>query len=344
MNYVLSCPFNLSKDTNRVLFEITSKCNMHCKHCLYYSSEYNNFNNDLTTEEILKIIRQLKENAINEVWISGGEPLLRNDIFDIMKKISESGMKPSISSNGYLIDKECAKKLKECNVNYVHLSIDGINSEIHDNFRGKQGAFEHVMRAVDFLRSENIIVGATYMVTNENLLDIETMIQIAINKDISVISFYPISPLGRGVNLVNKDDNYKLIILINERLKSLINKYGNQIRIELFRTIDKSKNNTFLKECKGQYFFTITNEGDLGPCPWLMKSRYNPIKISLKEKSFNEAKKIIQKEMQKFILQREKKMLKCSECIGKDICGKGCPAVSDDEYYDPLCYYTRREK
>ena len=344
MEYILSCPFNLSENTNRVLFEVTSKCNMGCKHCLYYNSEYSYLNNDMNTEEIENIIYQLSENSVKEIWLSGGEPLLRNDIYVLIHKISELGMVPSVSTNGYLVDEECAKKLKKNGVNYVHLSIDGINANIHDAFRGKKGAFEHVMNAIKFLRDEDIMVGATYVVTKQSINDIEKMVQLAINKGLKVISFYPIAPLGRGKKLSDFREDYKLITLLNQRAQILSEKYKENIRIEYFRTLNKNNTSTFLKECKGKYFFTITSDGELGTCPWLMKSQYNDLIVSLKEYSFQDAKIMVQKNMEDLLEKRNEKLSKyCEKCIGNKICKQGCPAVSDENGRDPLCYNIRKE-
>ena len=141
---LLSCPFNLNRPANRVLWEVTGKCNMNCKHCLYFAPSDNVNSNDMSTENAFQIIHQMQnDGSIDEVWLSGGEPLMRNDLLCIIKEITKCGMKPSLSTNGYLVTQCLAEKLHMCGIDYVHLSIDGINSETHDEFRQKKGLFRH---------------------------------------------------------------------------------------------------------------------------------------------------------------------------------------------------------
>ena len=295
-----SCPFNLNKPTNRVLWEITGKCNMNCKHCLYFSN--NNSPKDLSSQRIFEIIREMQEdNTINEVWLSGGEPLIREDIIGIIEAISNANMKPSISTNGYLVTQQVSKHLKECGVDYVHLSIDGVNSTVHDDFRRKRGAFEHVIKASDYLNQSMITVGATCIITNHNLIDIENIIHLALNHNIKVLSFYMVEPLGRG-QIINSKLDISLMEELSAKFNELIKTYGSTLHLELFRATNEKSN--ILTECKCFNFYTITNDGKLGGCPWLMKSCHNPIEVTLTKNNFHNARNIVQNKLKNFINNR----------------------------------------
>ena len=335
-----SCPFNLNRPANRVLWEITGKCNMSCKHCLYYVGSYAK-RPDITLERVLEIVSQMQQDGtIDEVWLSGGEPLMRTDLFEIISSIHKAGMKPSVSTNGFLVTQDLAFRLKENGVNYVHLSIDGIDPEEHDSFRRKNGAFEHVVRAADYLKMADITVGATSIVTRENVEDLESLVLLALTHGIKVLSFYMVEPLGRGKILKGALD-IDLMEEISAQYEQLVVKYGALIHLELFRTTDSKT--ILLSECKCYNFYTITNDGVLGGCPWLMKSEHNPVEISLDSLPFHLARAEVQRELQTFVNERIKSLAGCEKCKKASRCGKGCPAVSNTQLEDPLCGYVRDE-
>lgn len=335
---LLSCPFNLNRPANRVLWEVTGKCNMNCKHCLYFSPNDNLYSSDLSTENAIQIIHQMQnDGSIDEVWLSGGEPLMRTDLFSIIKEITNCGMKPSLSTNGYLIDSCLAEKLRVDGVSYVHLSIDGINAEIHDGFRRKKGAFEHVITAAKHLSHEGIIIGATCIITWFNIDHLKQMVELALNNNIQVLSFYMVEPLGRG-NVFNHKLDYNLMMRLSKGYEEIYREYGDSIHLELFRSCSQKEP---LQDCKCYNFLTITNNGMLGGCPWLMKSPNNPCMYDLKKYTFEYARTLVQNELNEFVAKRKLCGAKCENCKWIRSCGKGCPAVSDNTCSDPLCEFMR---
>lgn len=333
-----SCPFNLNRAANRVLWEITGKCNMRCKHCLYYSGSDCGNSSDLKLEDISKIANQVQaDGTIDEVWLSGGEPLLRKDILEIISMITEVGLKPSVSTNGFLVTASMAMSLKKAGVDYVHLSIDGISALKHDEFRQRYGAFDHVICAADYLCENDIIVGATCIITWDNINDFDSIVNLALDHGIKVLSFYMVEPLGRGQNLQQYLDR-ELMIRLSKEYEKACSKYGKMIHLELFRATKSSNDSLF--ECKCYNFFTITNEGKMGGCPWLMKSCHGIESLSLLENDFTAIRIKIQEELKKMIADRDKKIF-CGSCNHKTQCGKGCLAVSDNQMIDPLCEFLR---
>lgn len=198
MKVLNSCPFHLKDEKIRILWEITPRCNMFCKHCLFYQNGEKEMNKELSTEEMYKIIDNIaKDKEVNAIWLSGGEPLLRKDIVDICKKISSYNIKPSISTNGILLTDKLIKELYNAGVTYIHLSIDGGKAETHEELRGAKGSFDLLMKAMDRLKLSPIKTGASFMVTEDSINEIEDVIQIALDKDLSVISFYLVAELRK---------------------------------------------------------------------------------------------------------------------------------------------------
>jgi radical SAM protein with 4Fe4S-binding SPASM domain len=339
MKIIQSCPFHLTDNSTRILWEITSSCNLKCKHCLYYFSA-SKVEKDLSVNEIFKIIDKIKEDkSINAIWISGGEPLLRDNLLRVINKISSCNIKPSLSTNGTLISAEFAVQLHNNGVDYVHLSIDGVTPEVHDSLRGVPGAFDAVMNAVDYLNNAGISVGATFIVTEESINSVAEMIRLAVSKKIKVLSFYLVAPIGRGRDIVTSTKQ-ELMSRLNETIENSVSFYSSEVKIEVFRTLP-ADDDGYLKSCKGYNFLTITNSGELGACPWFIKSQDILPKVSLTDTSFLEAKTIVQNSMKEYLSKRTNNLHVCRTCNHDDYCGRGCPAISGSDHVDPLCKYSR---
>lgn len=341
-NAVLSCPFTLTDSTSRVLWEVTGKCNLNCRHCLYFNNQ-KKIAPDLTIEQMTTILDDIAQDGqIKAIWISGGEPLLRKDLIPFVQEISKRGITPSISTNGTMLTGELVEELYNAGVRYVHLSIDGTTAAVHDWLRNTTGAFDAVMRGIDYLNSSGIRKGASYMVTWDSVTQVPEMITLGLKKGLDVLSFYLVAPIGRGT-VIQDSRNFELMNALEEAVEP----YRNlpDIRIEVFRTISQNQRadpSVGLMECKGQCFYTITNDGHLASCPWFAKNDFSIEPISLLEMNFSDAKYIILERMEKYLQKRKNKLTNwCVDCIHKDNCGKGCPAVGDVGGIDPLCGYLR---
>lgn len=335
---IFSCPFNLNGTANRVLWEVTSLCNMKCAHCLYYPSLEHKLERDISTEEVASIVEQMRvDGTIDQVWLSGGEPLLRPDILQIVGFISDAGMKPSVSTNGYLVSEKMATSLKSNGVDYVHLSVDGVNAQQHDNFRNKKGAFDHVLSAADNLLDVGIVVGATCIVTWNNIDDMERLVCLSLAHKIKVLSFYMVEPLGRG-KAFNSRLDIKLMMTLREQFFKLRKKYESQLRLELFRTAGVAQD--ALDQCRCFKFYTITNDGRLGGCPWLMKTEHFNYSVSLRDTTFSDARHKVRHNLESLLRKRVVDLSCCTNCQLNSSCGKGCIAVSGNDGTDPLCSYA----
>lgn len=341
-NVILSCPFTLSSSTPRVLWEVTSKCNLKCRHCLYFNNQMKP-SPDLTFEQLIDILDSIaKDGQIKAIWLSGGEPLLRDDLVRFAQEISKRGITPSISTNGTLLTDRLACQLYDAGVRYVHLSIDGTTADVHDRIRNTSGSFDAVLRGASYLRHNNIRIGASYMVTWDSIAQVSDMVSLGIEKGLEVISFYLVAPIGRGA-LAQDSEEYRLMRLLEESLTPHMNLI--KPKIEVFRTVSTNQSTNSLvglMECKGQCFYTITNDGYLASCPWFAKKKTMVLPVSLINNSFADGRHIINERMNEYLCNREKNIAsKCSECIHNKNCGRGCPAVCFEDGIDPLCRYLR---
>lgn len=161
-------------------FELTSHCNMYCKHC-YNNSGSNTCSDEMTVNEWKKFAKYLSDRGgILECILSGGEPLLLGDgIFEIMDILHEKGTVFYLISNGYLFTDEIAQRLKKYRYHRIQISIDGVTAEYHDMFRQRNGSWEKAINATRILSKNNIPFKIAHCVTPYNLYDIDNMCELA---------------------------------------------------------------------------------------------------------------------------------------------------------------------
>jgi MoaA/NifB/PqqE/SkfB family radical SAM enzyme len=136
----------------------TRRCNLRCNHCYISSFDLKGLSGiqEVSLQAIIKVVQQAKPLGLEVVKISGGEPFVRNDMLDICGSIANEDIRLMIESNGTLITKDTAKKLKGYNIWHISVSIDGSNAETHDRRRGKTGAFDNALKGIKHLVSEEI--------------------------------------------------------------------------------------------------------------------------------------------------------------------------------------------
>ena len=139
------------------------KCNLKCIHC--YSS---NKKSELTTNEIFKIIENLYETGVGLIDFGGGEPLLRDDIFDILSYSKDVGLYTSITTNGTLLNKESIKHLKNLNIDHICISLDGFKPETHDYIRNKKGTYDNVINGIKNCKSAGIDTQISTVIMKKN--------------------------------------------------------------------------------------------------------------------------------------------------------------------------------
>ena len=193
-------PDKLKFTPKLIAWEITRSCNLDCIHCRAGASR-GPYKNELTTEEIFRIMQEIKEVGNPIIILTGGEPLLRPDVFDIASKAVEFGFKPVLATNGTLITEEIAEKIKKCGIARVSISLDGSTAEAHDNFRKMQGAFEGALKGIHILKKAGIPFQINTTVTKTNLDEIPKVHELAKKLGAVAHHIFVLVPVGRGKDI-----------------------------------------------------------------------------------------------------------------------------------------------
>jgi heme d1 biosynthesis radical SAM protein NirJ len=191
-----------------VIWNLIRRCNLTCKHCYSISADID-FKGELDTQEVFTVMDDLKAFGVPVLILSGGEPLLRPDIFDISMRAKDMGFYVGLSTNGTLIDECNIDAIAAAGYDYVGISIDG-NRKTHDLFRRKQGAFDASMQGIRLCRDRDIKVGLRFTMTEDNASELPDMLQLM--KDEGVNKFYlsHLNYAGRGNR--NRDSDVQLDI------------------------------------------------------------------------------------------------------------------------------------
>lgn len=190
-----------SKDKKPVVvWNVGRRCNLHCRHC-YSHSKDREYSGELTTEEGKSLIDDLAAYGSPVLLFSGGEPLMRPDIYTLIEYARKKGLRAVLSTNGTLITEEVAAKLKELDLSYVGISIDGLQ-ETHDKFRGMKGSFDAALKGLRNCRRAGIKVGLRFTINKENVSDIPGVFDLLEKESIPRVCFYHLVYSGRGSDII----------------------------------------------------------------------------------------------------------------------------------------------
>jgi AdoMet-dependent heme synthase len=197
-----------------IAWEVTQRCNLKCVHCRC-SSEINSSEGDFTSEEGRNLLNEISEFSKPVVVLSGGEPLLRPDIFELASHGASLGLRMCMATNGTLITEEVCRKMRETDIKMVSLSLDGSTAGIHDDFRQCPGAFEGVLRAAEILRrnGQKFLINSSF--SKRNQADIPNVFKLAKSLGATAWYMFMIVPTGRGEEimgeLVSKEDYEEIL-------------------------------------------------------------------------------------------------------------------------------------
>ncbi len=188
-----------------VIWNLIRRCNLTCKHCYSISAD-TDFPNELTTEQVFEVMDDLKAFGVPVLILSGGEPLLRPDLFDIAHRAKAMGFYTALSTNGTLIDDGNIERIAGVGFDYLGISIDGIR-ETHDRFRRKEGAFDASLAALRRCRELGIKVGLRFTMTQDNAAELPQLLSLMDDEGIDKFYFSHLNYAGRG-NKNRKDDTH----------------------------------------------------------------------------------------------------------------------------------------
>ncbi len=351
-------------DGSIAIWNFTNRCNLSCMHC--YSRSDLQSKDALSYEDIISTLPKLKENGIKFIIFSGGEPLTRDDIFDIAAICKELGIITYLSTNGLYVGQKNAKEILE-RFDYIGISIDG-SEKRHDNFRGLEGSFEMSMKAVKLLNSFQLSkVGIRFTLTKETYEDLEYIFELAEHENIPKLYISHLVYSGRGLdNLkmdLNKEQRRRAVEFIIKKAFEYRDKNidieivtGNMeqdavVFLEKFSEKYPHLESEMIKRLKswggnsaGRKLLNIDPLGNVKPDPFFPKSIGNILKDD-----FGDIWQKKESDLLKRLRKRPRSIEgKCSLCKYIDICNGGSRsrayAIYDDLWAeDPSCYLDENE-
>jgi len=188
-----------------VIWNLIRRCNLNCKHCYSLSADVD-FPGELSTDEVFSVMDDLKAFHVPVLILSGGEPLLRPDIFDISKRAKGMGFYVGLSTNGALIDGPMSDRIADVGYDYVGVSLDGIGA-VHDAFRRVDGAFDASLEGIRLCRERGIKVGLRFTMTEHTVDSLPALLDLLDSEDIDKFYLSHLVYAGRG-NRYRDDDAY----------------------------------------------------------------------------------------------------------------------------------------
>ena len=186
-----------------VVWNSTRTCNLKCRHC-YMNSDARKYQDELTTAEAKKFIDDLADFHVPVLLFSGGEPLIRPDFFELAEYAEKKGVRPTLSTNGTLITREAARRIKDIGVGYVGISLDGLQ-DVNDEFRGHEGAFQAAMEGIENCVAVGQRVGLRFTINHHNIQELEHIFDFIERENINRVCFYHLVYSGRGNQMMDED-------------------------------------------------------------------------------------------------------------------------------------------
>lgn len=186
-----------------VIWNLVRRCNLTCMHCYSISADID-FPGELDTAEVLRVMDDLKAFGVPALILSGGEPLLRKNFFDIAARAKGLGFTTALSTNGTLIDVPLAGRIAAARFDYVGVSLDGLR-DTHDRFRRKQGAYDGALNGIRLCRDMGVKVGLRFTLTQDNAAELPALLDLAEAERIDKFYLSHLNYAGRG-NVNRKHD------------------------------------------------------------------------------------------------------------------------------------------
>ncbi len=181
-----------------VFWNITGRCNLACTHCYNGSGPACQGEGELSTGEALAVIDDLAGMGVPLIIFTGGEPLMREDLFNLARHARQKGLKMALSTNGTLVTRAMAERIRDARIEYAGISLDGATAATHDRFRNCPGAFERTVAAFSACRDAGLRCGVRVTLTKENHPELEALVDLSIRIGASRFCLYWLVPAGRG--------------------------------------------------------------------------------------------------------------------------------------------------
>ena len=349
-----------------VAWNMTRTCNLTCRHC-YMNSDPSAYAGELNTVESLAFVRSLADFQVPVLLFSGGEPLIRPDFFTLAEAAAGLNIRPTLSTNGTLIDRDTARRLKDMGVGYVGISLDGLEP-VHDAFRRQKGAFRKALAGIEHCVAVGQRVGLRFTINRHNVHDIPQILDLMEEAHIDRICFYHLVYSGRGSTMMKEDvtheETRQLMDLLMERTldfqqrglhKELLTVDNHADGVYLYLKLREKSPETAERVLSllrqnggnrsGMAFANVDHLGNVHPDQFTQHITFG----NVREKSFAAVWTGSQHPIQAGLKDR-KPLLKgrCGLCQWQDCCNGNfrarAEAVTGDFWEaDPACYLTDEE-
>ncbi len=314
---------------------MTRQCNLKCVHCRAGASDAID-PNELTFNESMKLIEEIREQGTPILIMTGGEPLLRKDFFQLADHAIKTGLRAVLATNGALVTREIATEIANVGIPRVSVSLDGSTAKDHDSFRGVHGAFESSLNGIEMLRSAGVGVQINTTLTRRNRHQLPELIKLAEKLDAAAFHLFLLVPTGRARDMSGEEmgpEEYEQTLLefyqIGRKTKletkaTCAPQYYRILRQQAAQEGIEVSENTFglnahTRGCLGGLSFAfVSHVGDVQPCGY-----FDDKAGSIRDKSFSR----VWLESDLFQELRNFKILegKCGKCDYIRFCG-GCRA------------------
>jgi len=346
-------PMALKAELRMIAWELTRSCNLDCQHCRAASGR-GSYEGELSTEEALAFVEDLSSWSKPVLILTGGEPLLREDVFQIARNASERGMRVVMATNGTLITQGVVSEIKRSGIRRVSVSIDGTSSSSHDAFRGVEGAFEKALEGIKRLRQGGVEVQINTTVTKRNVGELEDLLRLALEVGAVAHHIFLLVPTGRGKELEGEEispEGYERVLeWFYERSQEVPLELKATCAPQYYRIVlqkggkvgrrEKGGLHALTRGCLGGVSFCfLSHKGEVQPCGYL-----EVICGDIRERPFKE----IWESSEVFLKLRDPQNYtgKCGLCEYRVVCG-GCrarayAATGDYLAEEPYCLWEPR--
>jgi len=350
-----------------VFWNTTSECNLSCIHCYISAGPSKRRRDELSLKEVKEFIDDLSGMNIPLLMFTGGEPLVRKDFWELASYASLKGLKTAISTNGTLITKNVAKKIKNHGIEYAGISLDGANEKTHDNFRNQPGSFRRAVQGLKNCIETGLKCGVRITATKYNYREIPDLIDLSIQLKIPRFCLYWLVPSGRGVKLfadnnLGHDEVVQTLATLYRKTRAM-----DPERIEIL-SVDAPQDGVYIlnqlkKEDTAKYEEALKLlEFTGGPCSAADRlgnvdptgnvyacqfAQLPELRVgNVREKPFSEIWNDSKNPVLSMFRGKVKKLKgKCGKCNYKKLCGGGCRIRAYAQYSDfwaedPFCPYN----
>ncbi len=348
-----------------VFWNITSRCNLACEHCYLSAGTGLNTSQELSLDEAKGFISDLAQMRVPLLLFTGGEPLMRHDFWELAEYATENELKTALSTNGTLITKDVAKRLKDTGIEYVGVSLDG-TERTHDAMRNQPGCFRKAVQALRNCMEIGLKAGIRVTLTRDNHDEIGYLL--ALSRELKVPRFcvYWLVPSGRGRDIYNKQlephEMYRIFEMLYQHARAM-----DPGEMEIL-TVDAPQDGIYLLEklkedsspdyenalkllqytgdsCSaGDRVANVDPYGNVYPCQF---AQIEELKIgNIRERKFSELWNDASNPVLNAFREKTQHLKgKCGSCPYRELCGGGCRIRAFIQYgniwaEEPLCIYN----